>query len=143
MITDFRDSNLITDSFNSVLQDCAKQSAKFINKVPTQKIRKSNTKPWLTQSCTDLRNTVKIYEKLVNKNPHNGQYRKLFYTYRSKFRKHEEKMYKQNIYNDMSNNIDKNPKTFWNMLNKLEKLHTNHDSVHTYSTTISFSSLRN
>jgi hypothetical protein len=32
MITDFRDSNLITDSFNSVLQDCAKQSAKFINK---------------------------------------------------------------------------------------------------------------
>ena len=23
----------------------------------------------------------------------------------------------------MSNNIDKNPKTFWNMLNKLEKLH--------------------
>jgi hypothetical protein len=51
----------------------------------------------------------------------------------SKFRrlcKHEEKMYKQNIYNDMSNNIDKNPKTFWNMLNKLKKLHTNHDSVH-------------
>ena len=79
MITDFRDSNLITDSFNSVLQDCVKQSAKFINKVPTQKIRKSNTKPWLTQSCTDLRNTVK--------NPHNGQYRKLFYTYRSKFRR--------------------------------------------------------
>ena len=33
----------------------------------------------------------------------------------SKFRrlcKHEEKMYKQNIYNDMSNNIDKNPKNF-------------------------------
>ena len=30
----------------------------------------------------------------------------------------------------MSNNIYKNPKTFWNMLNKLEKLHTNHDSVH-------------
>ena len=39
-------------------------------------------------------------------------------------------MYKQNIYNDMSNNIDKNPKTFWNMLNKLEKIHTHHDSVH-------------
>jgi hypothetical protein len=49
MITDFRDSNLITDSFNSVLQDCAKQSAKFISKVPTQKIRISNRKPWFTQ----------------------------------------------------------------------------------------------
>ena len=97
-------------------------------------------------SHSDLRNTVKSYEKLVNKNPQNRQYRKLFYTYRSKFRrlcKHGEKMYKQHIYNDMSNNIDKNPKTFWNMLNKLEKLHTNHDSVHTYPTTISFSSLRN
>ena len=78
MITDFRDSNLITDSFNSVLQDCVKQSAKFINKVPTQKIRKSNRKPWFTHSCTDLRNTVKSYEKLVNKNPQNGQFRKLF-----------------------------------------------------------------
>jgi hypothetical protein len=78
MITDFRDSNLITGSFNSVLQDCTKQSAKFINKVPTQKIRKSIRKPWFTQSCTDLRNTVKSYEKLVNKNPHNGQFRKLF-----------------------------------------------------------------
>ena len=42
IITDFRDSNLITDSFISVLQDCAKQSAKLMNKVPTQKIRKSN-----------------------------------------------------------------------------------------------------
>ena len=76
--TDFRDSNLIIDSFNSVLQDCAKQSAKFISKVPTQKIRKSNRKLWFTQSGTDLRHTVKSYEKLVNKN---GQYRKLFYTY--------------------------------------------------------------
>jgi hypothetical protein len=67
MITDFRDSNLIIYSFNSVLQDCAKQLAKFISKVPTQKIRKSNRTPWFTQSCTDLRNTVKSYQKLLKK----------------------------------------------------------------------------
>ena len=30
----------------------------------------------------------------------------------------------------MCNNIDNNPTIFGNMLNKLEKLQTNHDSVH-------------
>ena len=39
-------------------------------------------------------------------------------------------MNKQNVYDDMCNNIDKNHKIFWNMINKLDKLHTNHDSVH-------------
>ena len=52
-----------------------------------QKLRRSTRKPWFSQSCTDLRNTVKSYEKLVNKYPQNGQYRKLYYTYRSKFRR--------------------------------------------------------
>ncbi|CAC5416731.1 unnamed protein product [Mytilus coruscus] len=42
----FNDSDSITESFNSILVDCAKQSAKFINKKPIQKLRKSTRKPW-------------------------------------------------------------------------------------------------
>ncbi|CAC5368501.1 unnamed protein product [Mytilus coruscus] len=111
----FNDSDSITESFNSILVDCAKQSAKCINKKPIQKLKKSTRKPWFSHSCTDLRNTVKSYEKLVNKNAQNGQYGKLYYTYRSKFRrlcKHEQKMYKQQICNDINDNIEMNPKQF-------------------------------
>jgi hypothetical protein len=51
-----------------------------------------------SQSCRDLRNTVKNYEKLVNKYPQNTEYRHKFYSFRSKFRplcKFEEKKYKE------------------------------------------------
>ena len=45
----------------------------------------SNRNPWFTESCRDLRNTVKHYEKLVNKYPQNTEYRHNFYSFRSKF----------------------------------------------------------
>ncbi|CAC5402490.1 unnamed protein product [Mytilus coruscus] len=47
----FNDSDSITESFNLILLDCAKQSAKLINKKPIQKLRKSTRKPWFSHSC--------------------------------------------------------------------------------------------
>ena len=35
-------------------------------------------------------------------------------------RKYEEKMSKQNIYVELGNCMDKNPKTFWKLINKLD-----------------------
>ncbi|VDI81223.1 Hypothetical predicted protein [Mytilus galloprovincialis] len=37
-------------------------------------------------------------------------------------------MYKQKICKDINDNIEKNPKSFWAMLNKLDKMHDNADS---------------
>ncbi|CAC5377056.1 unnamed protein product [Mytilus coruscus] len=71
----FNDSDSITDSFNSILVDCAKQSAKFINKKPIQKLRKSTRKPWSENTlvsksflATEKNNpwTKKLYSILNN-----------------------------------------------------------------------------
>ncbi|CAG2198348.1 unnamed protein product [Mytilus edulis] len=91
----FNESDSITESFNSIFLDCAKQSAKFIHKKPIQKLKKSNRKPWFLHSCTDLRNTVKsCFIHIENR----------------RLCKHEQKMYKQKICNDINDNIEKNPK---------------------------------
>lgn len=85
----------------------------------------SNRNPWFTESCRDLRNTVKNYEKLVNKYPQNTEYRHKFYSFRSKFRrlcKFEEKKYKEKICSELSNISNKNPKAFWDILNNLNRL---------------------
>jgi hypothetical protein len=65
----------------------------------------SNRNPWFTESCRDLRNTVKNYEKLVNKYPQNTEYRHKFYSFRSKFRrlcKFEENKYKEKKCSELS-----------------------------------------
>ncbi|CAC5395572.1 unnamed protein product [Mytilus coruscus] len=71
----FNDSDSITESFNSILEDCAKQSAKFINKKPIQKLRKSTRKPWSEHTlvskiflATEKNNpwTKKLYSILNN-----------------------------------------------------------------------------
>ena len=92
---------------------------------PKTKQKKTCHRPWFTQSCRDLRYSVKMYEKLVNRFPFNGQYRQNFYTYRSKYRrlcKYEEKKFIQNICNELSQNVDCNPKVFWELINKIENL---------------------
>ena len=74
----FMDCDSITESFSSILVDAAKQSVKFVKKMPGKRKRKLIKKPWSSNSCHDLHNTVKNYETLVNKSPYNGLYRKLF-----------------------------------------------------------------
>ena len=102
-----------------------------VKKMPGKKKRKFYKKPWYSNSCHDLRNTVKNYEKLLNKFPDNGFYRKSFYTFKSKYRrtcKYEAHMYKQKIVNTINNSLDKDPKTFWDLLNNLDKLHSTKNS---------------
>lgn len=65
----------VVTSFSNFIQDCAKLSAKFVMKTPL-KSRRRNRTPWFSESCTNVRNSVKQYEKLVNQYPFNSQYRK-------------------------------------------------------------------
>ena len=124
----FTDPNDAVNSLNSILQENAAKSAKLIKRVPIFKNKrkaKPKRKPWFGDSCQDLYNTVKNYEKLVNKNPENHEYRHKFYSFRSKLRrrcKFEEKQYKERICSELSNMNDKNPKAFWDTLNKFDKL---------------------
>lgn len=65
----------VVTSFSNFIQDCAKLSAKFVMKTPLTSRRRNRT-PWFSGSCTNFRNSVKQYEKLVNQYPFNSQYRK-------------------------------------------------------------------
>lgn len=65
----------VVTSFSNFIQDCAKLSAKFVMKTPL-KSRRRNRTPWFSESCTNFRNSVKQYEKLVKQYPFNSQYRK-------------------------------------------------------------------
>ena len=82
----------------------------------------SNRNPWFTESCRDLRNAVKHYEKMVNKYPQNTEYRHKCYSSRTKFRrlcKFEGKKYKETKCSELSNISNKNPKAFWDILTTL------------------------
>lgn len=63
----------VVTSLSNFIQDCAKLSAKFVMKTPS---RRRNRTPWFSESCTNFRNSVKQYEKLVKQYPFNSQYRK-------------------------------------------------------------------
>jgi hypothetical protein len=116
------DCETAVKNLNSILCDTALKSTKFVKKRMGKRSSKQNKKPWFSDSCHDLYITVKKYCSLVNKFPENDCYRKFFYSFRSKFRrkcKHGEKIYKNQIFNKMSQNMKSDPKTFWNLLNKL------------------------
>lgn len=112
----------VTD-LNSIMIENARKSAKLITKSVKIKNKKIHKKPWTSDNCKDLHTSVKNYQKLVSKFPYNGEYRKKFYTLRSKLRrlcKYEEKQYKKKICTELSSASEKDPKLFWNLLNKLE-----------------------
>ena len=113
----FSDLDTSVAAFNKIILDVARSSTKYVKNASNMKAKRQNNKPWFNQSCKDLRNTLKTYEKLVRKNTSNGSYRHTFYTYKSRFRRLCHYQAKQ--FKDIKNNMDSNPKTFWNLINKL------------------------
>ena len=115
-------SDSAAQSFTSIVYESAIKSAKLINKMPNLKNqKKSKRKPWFSDSCNDLRNTVKRYEKLVNTFPYNNTYRKYFYSCRSKYRrvcKKAERSYKKKICSEISSNV--NSKNILESFTKIE-----------------------
>lgn len=63
--TDYENCDSIGTSFNNILQDCARLSAKYLTKKPNLKSRRRKLTPLFSESCIDLRNT-KQYENFVN-----------------------------------------------------------------------------
>ena len=115
-------SDYSVEKLNSILHETAKMSAKFVKgKKPSQKVKRKKKK-WFSDSCRELRNTVKSYLSLVNKYPNNAEYRIKYYSFLSKYRrkcKSEENKYKKQICNDIYSNLNNDPKTFWSMINRL------------------------
>lgn len=104
------------------MYDNARKSAKLVKRLPLSKKKRVSLKPWFSDSCKDLYNTVKSYERLVNKFPQMQIIGIFFYSVRSKFRricKLEEKQYKSKNFEQLSNSQGKYPKEFWDLLNKL------------------------
>ena len=120
----FKTSDEAVTHFNNILQEAAMSSAKFIRGKIKNKNNKSKRKPCFTQSCKDLRNTVKHYASLINKFPFNGSFCKEYHSYLSKYRrkyKQEENNYRNDINKNLYNNMSTDPKVFWDQLNKLKK----------------------
>lgn len=86
MNNEFFDCELILKVFSLIFVECVGILIKFIMKIlrGKYKIRK---KLWFLQLCFDFRNIVKNYEKFVNKYLFNGEYRKMFYIYKVKYRR--------------------------------------------------------
>lgn len=125
LIKDYKDCDEAVNTFNTILYDTAKSSAKFIRRNQINNVNKKYKKPYYTDSCHDLKITVKKYCWLVNKHPENGAYRKEYYSYKSKYRrlcKKEEKNYKTEVCDKISQNIKNDPQTFWNLINKLNRM---------------------
>ena len=64
------------------------------------------------------------YAKLVKLFPFNGTYRKEFYSYSSKFRRMcntQKRNFRQNICDELSSNMKSDLKSFWGLINKLNK----------------------
>ncbi len=77
--TDYTDINCAVNDFNSILYENAKKSAKLVKRIPFKnKKRITKRKPWFSDSCRELRLTVKNSEKLVNKFLCNTEYRKKY-----------------------------------------------------------------
>ena len=124
----FIDLDTSVAAFNKILLDVTRSSTKYVKNALNVKAKRKNNKPWFNQSCKDLRNTLKKYEKLVRKNPSNRSYRHAFYTYKSRFRRlchYQAKQFKESVLHNIKNNIDSNPKTFWNLINKLSSSSAN------------------
>ena len=119
----YSDSDLAVDNINSILHETASMSAKFVKGKSPSKKNKKKKKEWFSDSCRDLRITVKSYLSLVNKFPNNETYRIKYYSFLSKYRrkcKIEEKKFKKQICDDIYSNMNKDPKTFWNMINRMQ-----------------------
>ena len=125
----FKDSESAVNSFNNILYENALKSAKLVKKVPVRNKNQNRSKrrPWYSESCRELGVTVKNYAKLVNKHPYNSEYRHKFYSFRSRLRrlcKYEENKYKKDIFSELYT-CEKDPKMFWNILNKLSRQKSN------------------
>jgi hypothetical protein len=83
---------LAVEKLNSILHETVLMSTKFIKcKPPIIKRRFSD-------SCTELKDTVKSYLSLVNKYPTSDLYRQEYYSFLSRYRrrcKSEERKYKK------------------------------------------------
>ena len=79
--TVFEESDKAVEEFNSILYENARKSAKLVKRLPLSKKKRVNRKAWFSDSCKDLYNTV------INKFPQNADNRKIFYSFRSKFRR--------------------------------------------------------
>ena len=63
------------------------------------------------------------YAKLVHMFPFNGSYRKEVYTYKSKFGRlcsTQKTWFKNNICDELLSKIKSDPKSFWQLINKLD-----------------------
>ena len=132
---EFDNCNKAVHAFSSLLCETASASTKFIKGHAQQRIPKAKKKPWFSDSCKDLHKVVKKYAKLVKMFPFYGTYRKEFYSYRSKFRRMcntQKRKFRRNICNELFSNMMSDPKSFWGLINKLNK--SRNDNIEEFDT---------
>ena len=87
--------------------------------------RRKKTQGWFTKECTARRKVFRKYSRLMSKTPFNRENLHLFVkaraTYKQTCRK-AERAYRQSLTKQLMDVGRKDPKTFWNIINKIEYL---------------------
>ena len=75
---EFRCSDEVVQTFNTIILDTAKESVTFKYRRKSKHKRK-NKKSWMDQDCFSLRRSLKSLSRKVMKNPNNIDLRKNFF----------------------------------------------------------------
>ena len=107
---------------NNILLNAAKK-CNFVKRQKTQKIHPvENSQDWFTKECKIRRNIMRLHGKDISKNPFDKMKRKKFLEARATYKKpcrKSEKSYRQNLTHKLMEIGLNNPKTFWNIIKKM------------------------
>ena len=118
------DSNSALNEFNEILY-------KGCEIAQIQKTKNKNTKkkkrsmPWFNYDCQKVKIELNKMSKKLGHEPSNSFLRGKYHVFRKKFKKmikQTKRKYKQDICSQLENLHDNNPKTYWNLIEKLKNV---------------------
>jgi len=111
-----------TEELNLVFEDIANKSCKFIHVKKKSKERKVRQK-WSDISVYEQKKSLNFLGKQLRKNPYNNQLKQKYFYQLKCFRKivkQKKYAYKQHIFDQLSDSMEKNPAEFWKILKSLD-----------------------
>ncbi len=113
----------MVNDFNEILLHAAKGNVHFTK----CKQRKTPHKPWFDKNMLDIRSNLHFARELHNKHPNNRKYREDYHLILKSFRKtlkNKEKIYKEELLNNLATSSERNPNEYWKTFNKLNSKRT-------------------
>ena len=101
------------------------QTGKYKHNKNKKKIIHKKRKEWFNQNCKSLQLQLRGLGNQLTKQPHNVRLREQFFVTKKKYKKCckiSKRQFRQNLLNLLENMEQKNPKKYWDILEKLKNL---------------------